>query len=164
MKTKNDVEVVINGKQYTMSGYESSEYLQRIATHINDKLAELKNEDGYNRLDSDMRNVLLMINLSDDYHKAMQATDELQNEYTETEKEMFDIKHQMIDLTAEIEKLKTENETLKKQYDDASHQIIRLETELGKYNVNYKKKNKGEKSDKSEKNKIEKNDKEKLDK
>ena len=40
MNTKNDVEVIINGKQYTLSGYESSEYLQKIANHINDKLTE----------------------------------------------------------------------------------------------------------------------------
>ena len=38
MNTKNDVEVIINGKQYTLSGYESSEYLQKIANHINEML------------------------------------------------------------------------------------------------------------------------------
>ena len=40
MNTKNDVEVIINGKQYTLSGYESSEYLQKIATHINEKIGD----------------------------------------------------------------------------------------------------------------------------
>ena len=34
MNTKNDVEVIINGKQYTLSGYESSEYLQQIILMI----------------------------------------------------------------------------------------------------------------------------------
>ena len=53
MKTKNDVEVIINGKQYTLSGYESSEYLQKIATHINEKFALFKEQEGYNKLDPD---------------------------------------------------------------------------------------------------------------
>ena len=37
MDAKNDVEVIINGKQYTLSGNESSEYLQKVAVHINEK-------------------------------------------------------------------------------------------------------------------------------
>ena len=47
MNTKNDVEVIINGKQYTLSGYESSDYLQKIANHINDKIAEFKQQESY---------------------------------------------------------------------------------------------------------------------
>ena len=31
MSIKNDVEVIINGKVYRLSGYESEEYLQKIA-------------------------------------------------------------------------------------------------------------------------------------
>ena len=77
MNTKNDVEVIINGKQYTISGYESSEYLQRIATHINDKYAEFKQDEGYNRLDADMKNILLAINLSDDYYKVQESIQDL---------------------------------------------------------------------------------------
>ena len=42
MNTKNDVEVIINGKQYTLSGYESSEYPLKTANHINDKIAEFR--------------------------------------------------------------------------------------------------------------------------
>ena len=55
MNTKNDVEVIINGKQYTLSGYESSEYLQKIANHINDKLAELKLNESYMKLEAEMK-------------------------------------------------------------------------------------------------------------
>lgn len=42
MSSKNKTEVLIDGKIYTLSGYESEEYLQRVATYINNKLAELK--------------------------------------------------------------------------------------------------------------------------
>ena len=44
MSSKNKTEVLIDGKIYTLSGYESEEYLQRVATYINNKLAELKKE------------------------------------------------------------------------------------------------------------------------
>ncbi len=49
MSSKNKTEVLIDGKIYTLSGYESEEYLQRVATYINNKLAELKKLDGYAR-------------------------------------------------------------------------------------------------------------------
>ncbi len=42
MAAKNNTEVIIDGKVYTLSGYESQEYLQKVATYINDKIAEFK--------------------------------------------------------------------------------------------------------------------------
>lgn len=130
MNTKNDVEVIINGKQYTISGYESSDYLQRIATHINDKYAEFKQDEGYARLDVDMRNILLAINLSDDYYKAQQSMQELQRENEELEKEIFNMKHDMIAMKAQLEEQEKAMEDLQKDKTESEHEVIRLETEL----------------------------------
>ena len=35
MNKFNDIEVMMNKKRYTLSGYESEEYLQRVASYIN---------------------------------------------------------------------------------------------------------------------------------
>ena len=35
MASKTDVQVLLGGKVYTLSGYESEEYLQKIALYIN---------------------------------------------------------------------------------------------------------------------------------
>ena len=40
MAVKTDTEVIIGGKVLTLSGYESEEYLQRVASYINNKAAE----------------------------------------------------------------------------------------------------------------------------
>ncbi len=40
MAAKTDAEVLIGGKVYTLCGYESEEYLQKVASYINNKLAE----------------------------------------------------------------------------------------------------------------------------
>ena len=40
MSSKTDTEVIIGGKIFTLSGYESEEYLQRVASYINNKLEE----------------------------------------------------------------------------------------------------------------------------
>lgn len=62
--------MIIDGKVYTLSGYESQEYLQKVATYINDKIAEFKMLDEYKRIPSDMRSTLLALNIADDYFKA----------------------------------------------------------------------------------------------
>lgn len=130
MNTKNDVEVIINGKQYTISGYESSEYLQRIATHINEKYAAFKEEEGYLRLDAEMKNILLAINLTDDYYKAQETVQNLQKEKEDLEKEIFNMKHDMIAMQTKSEKQEKEIEELKKGKTESEHEVIRLETEL----------------------------------
>ncbi len=130
MNTKNDVEVIINGKQYTISGYESSEYLQRIATHINDKYAEFKQDEGYNRLDADMKNILLAINLSDDYYKVQESIQDLQKEKEDLEKEIFNMKHDMIAMKSRLEEQEKKMGELRKDKKHSEHEVIRLETEL----------------------------------
>ena len=121
MNTKNDVEVIINGKQYTLSGYESSEYLQKIANHINDKIAEFKEQDGYLRLDTEMKNILLAINLSDEYYKALKDSNDIKKENEEMEKEIFDIKHEMLTMQSELDKA---NEQIKKLAEERQAAII----------------------------------------
>lgn len=41
MAAKKDIQVLIGGKIYTLSGYESEEYLQKIALYINNKMEEI---------------------------------------------------------------------------------------------------------------------------
>ena len=130
MNTKNDVEVVIGGKRYTLSGYESSEYLQKIATHINDKLSKFREQDGYARLDADVKNVLLAINLADDYYKAQKSADGLQKANEDLEKEIFDLKHDLIAMKNQLEEREQQLETLEKEKTHSEHKAIRLEAEL----------------------------------
>ena len=50
MKTKNEVEVLIGGEKYTICGYESDDYLQKIATYINRKSCLLYTSDAADEL------------------------------------------------------------------------------------------------------------------
>ena len=68
MSAKTDIQVVIGGKVYTLSGYESESYLQKIALYINNKMTELNEMPNYKRLNSDMQKILLQLNMADDYY------------------------------------------------------------------------------------------------
>ena len=54
MSAKTNAEVVIDGKVYTLSGYENEEYLQKVAAYINNKIAEFDDMDEYKHLPGNM--------------------------------------------------------------------------------------------------------------
>ena len=59
--SKNCTEVLIGGKVFTLSGFESEDYLQRVSTYLNHKIAECTSIEGYRRQSAENRSVLLGI-------------------------------------------------------------------------------------------------------
>ena len=132
MSSKNKTEVLIDGKIYTLSGYESVEYLQRVATYINNKLAELKKLDGYARLSQELKSILLELNVADDYFKAKNQVEMVEEELAQKDQELYDLKHELISTQIKLEDAAKELEALKEQATEYQKQIVKLETELGK--------------------------------
>ena len=89
MSSKNKTQVIIAGKIYTLSGYESEEYLQRVAAYLNGKISEFKNVEGYSRLSPEMRGIMLNLNTADDYFKMKKKIEELEQELTARDKEFM---------------------------------------------------------------------------
>ena len=132
MSSKNKTEVLIDGKIYTLSGYESEVYLQRVATYINNKLAELKKLDGYARLSQELKSILLELNVADDYFKAKNQVEMVEEELAQKDQELYDLKHELISTQIKLEDAAKELEALKEQATEYQKQIVKLETELGK--------------------------------
>ena len=132
MSSKNKTEVLIDGKIYTLSGYESEEYLQRVATYINNKLAELKKLDGYARLSQELKSILLELNVADDNFKAKNQVEMVEEELAQKDQELYDLKHELISTQIKLEDAAKELEALKEQATEYQKQIVKLETELGK--------------------------------
>ena len=130
MNKFNDIEVIINDKRYTLSGYESEEYLQRVASYINSKHNEFRSRDAYKFLDSDLKNILIQINIADDYHKAREKVKELEDENKEKGNEIFDLKHELITAQTKLLSSDKEIEALKSELNESQKKIVRLETEL----------------------------------
>ena len=115
MAEKTSAEVVIGGKVYTLSGYESEEYLQKVAVYINGKINEFDSIEGYQRFPADMKATLLELNIADDYFKAKTQAEKLEREIEAKEKEIYDLKHDLIEAQIEVENLKKEKEELEQQ-------------------------------------------------
>ena len=58
MSSKTSADVIIGGKVYTLSGYESEAYLQKVALYINNKMNEMEALEGYSRFPADMKATL----------------------------------------------------------------------------------------------------------
>ena len=118
MSAKTSAEVVIGGKVYTLCGYEEEEYLQKVAIYINNKIQELDENEDVKRLSTQMKSTLLELNIADDYFKAKDLVQKLENNIEAKEKEVYDLKHILI--------------SNQKQSDEDQEMIKRLKEQLMK--------------------------------
>lgn len=128
--SKNFTEVLIGGKVFTLSGYESENYLQKVSTYLNHKIEECANSGDYRRQSSDTRSILLALNIADDYFKAKKQGDTLETSIEEKDKEMYDLKHELISVQMKLENAEKEVDKLKDENKDLQMKIVKLETEM----------------------------------
>ncbi len=80
MSAKTDTEVIIGGKVLTVSGNESAEYLQKVASYINNKVNEYAKLDSFKRQSADKQNMLIQLNIADDFFKAKKQIELLEQD------------------------------------------------------------------------------------
>ncbi len=130
MSTKTDTEVIIAGKVFTLSGYESEEYLQKVASYINNKVAEYNKVDSFKKQSLDTQNVLLQLNIADDYFKARRQISLKEEELQKKDNEIYDLKHDLIAAQMKLESTEKAVKTLQDEANENAKKIVRLETEL----------------------------------
>ena len=108
MAAKTDADVIIDGKVYTMTGYEEEEYLQKLASYINGKISEFSQIESYSKQSAETKNVLLHLNIADDYFKAKKQAEVFEEDLQTKDKELYDLKHQIVSLQVELDKIKSE--------------------------------------------------------
>lgn len=132
MANKTDTEVIIGGKLYTLSGYESEEYLQKVASYINNKISDYMKMDAFRRQPLDTQNVLLQLNIADDYFKAKKQISLMEDDLRTKEKELYDLKHELIAAQIKLDNSEKSLKAVQKEVNENAKTIVRLETELKK--------------------------------
>ena len=130
MAIKTDTEVIIAGKVFTLSGNESEEYLQKVASYINNKIAEYNGNDSFKRQPMDIQNVLLQLNIADDYFKAKKQINILEEDLKNKNDEVYELKHDLIASQMKLEATEKKVQELQEQANENAKQIVRMETEL----------------------------------
>ena len=79
-----------------------------------------------------MKSILLDLNVADDYFKAKNQVEMVEEELAQKDQELYDLKHELISTQIKLEDAAKELEALKEQATEYQKQIVKLETELGK--------------------------------
>ena len=115
MSSKNTAEVILGGKVIKLGGYESEEYLQRVASYINNKITEFNKEESYRRMSAELRTDMMYLNIADDYFKAKKMADSLSLDIENKDKEIYDLKHELIAAQIKAESSAKEIKELKSE-------------------------------------------------
>lgn len=130
MSAKTSADVLIGGKIYTLSGYESEAYLQKVATYINNKMNELDEMEQFRRFPMDMKSTLLELNIADDYFKAKDQAEKLEQDIEIKDKEIYDLKHELISAQIKMESNEKTIEELEKENKELLLHKAKLEASL----------------------------------
>lgn len=133
MPTKNTTQVLIGGKIIKLSGFESEEYLQRVAAYLNNKINELSALPGYNRQPMETKHTLLSLNIADDFFKAKHQAEVFEEDSQLKDKEMYDLKHELIALQIQLENAKKEVGRIEQEKVQLQQQVDKLEEDLKEF-------------------------------
>ena len=132
MAVKNTTQVLIGGKIITLSGYESEEYLQKVASYMNNKMTELGQLPGYSRQSVETKHTLLSLNVADDYFKAKRQAEIFEEDLEAKDREMYDLKHDLITSQVQLENARKDVALKNEQMDKLQNRIEELEKRTGR--------------------------------
>ena len=121
MTVKNKVEVRIAGKEYTLVGVESDEYIQKIGLYIDRKMNEVMRANS--RLSTSMAAVLTSINVADDFFKSHENELQLKKEIKRCQDELERLRE-------ETRRLSEENASMNKINTAMQVELVKREAEI----------------------------------
>ncbi len=98
-------------------------------TYINNKVNEYSKMDSFRRQPLDTQGVLLQLNIADDYFKAKKQISMLEEELQRKEKELYDLKHELISSQIKMENMEKDSREMEIQLREKAKQIEKLEKE-----------------------------------
>ncbi len=116
--SKNYTEVLIDGVVYTLGGAEEEEYLRRVAAYLNDKITAIRRQDGFRKMSSDDRQLMIQLNIADDYFKEQARAKALAGQKSDLEKDTYSLKHELVTTQLRLESVQRELDFEKKKVAD----------------------------------------------
>ncbi|MBR3524776.1 MAG: cell division protein ZapA [Lachnospiraceae bacterium] len=130
MADKKVIKVLIAGKVMTMSGYESEEYMQKVAAYINSKIEEYEKTDAFRHASSDIRHRMLELNFADSYFKEKEHAEELEQRLKDKIDELAEMKHNYVNSQVMVEDQKKDVGSLENKLRESEKLITELRTTL----------------------------------
>ncbi len=121
MEKQTYTKVVIDGKVYNLAGQEEEQYLQRLAAYVNHTIAMLKEQGGLQKQTTEIRNLMIFLQMADDYLKEKDAAEEKQQRLSELETQTYDLKHNLVTCRMQLEQLESLKTEVQQKTDRLTH-------------------------------------------
>lgn len=99
--------VRIGGKEYTMAGNDSEEYIHRVAIYVDRKMSQI--EESNNNLSTTMLAVLTCLNITDELLKLREETDGMRQQLESARRQVEALTRQQELNATEMNRLQKEN-------------------------------------------------------
>jgi len=109
---KNYTDVVIDNKVYTVGCDQDSTYMQQLATYVNDKLDTLRSQPGFNKQPYGSRQVMILMNVADDYLRMKMKAEAVEKKYQEQTAEFYNMKREMVNMKLQMDQIRLQNQVL----------------------------------------------------
>lgn len=123
-------EVIVDGKRLMLSSEKNIEHLNRIAVYLNGKIKQVKSQQFYRSISKENADTIVELNLADDVISLKTQIEDLEEEKSLKNDEIFSLKHEIIELKSKLAELESENQKLREDKISNEKEIIKLETEL----------------------------------
>lgn len=121
------MQVIINKKLYTLCATETEEFIQKVVSYLNAKFDEMNEIPEFEKMPLDYQNIMLSVNIVDEYMKLKDKMALYEAERKEKDKIIFDLRHENIDI-------KMKEESSKKLADQYKAEVKSLQKEIKKLN------------------------------
>ena len=99
--------VRIGGKEYTMTGSDSEEYIHRVAIYVDRKMSQI--EESNNNLSTTMLSVLTCLNIADELLKLREETGDMRQQLENARRQVEALTRQQEANATEMNRLQKEN-------------------------------------------------------
>lgn len=109
---KNYTDVVIDNKVYTVGCDRDNAYMQELAAYVNEKLDGLRSQPGFNKQPYGSRQVMILMNVADDYLRMKMKTEATEKKYQEQTAEFYNMKREMVNMKLQMDQIRLQNQVL----------------------------------------------------
>ena len=103
---RNSTDVIIEDKVYKISTDQDASYVRELAEYINEKMELLHRQSAYSKQANAFRQIILLMNMADDYCRMKQQAEEATRKYEQQEAEFYNMKREMVNMQMTIANLK----------------------------------------------------------
>lgn len=127
MGKKNNFNITLAGKSYILCGEESSEYLKKIGTYIEQKYNSYYGNLSFRSQPIDMQHILMQLNIADDYFKCKEQLELQLKKNEEQIAEMESLRNSLVNMQVRYENLESGMKIIEKKYQEAKKIISKME-------------------------------------